>query len=53
VENTSGMNEQFLAYYMVGLWYAEIEQYNKAIACFEHCIRLKESHQKVQVGNII
>jgi tetratricopeptide (TPR) repeat protein len=53
VEANLGMNEQFLAYYMIGIWYTEVDQHNKAIACFEQSIRLKESHKKVQVSNKI
>lgn len=34
LEESSGTNEQFVGYYMVALWYAEIGQHNKAIKCF-------------------
>lgn len=52
IEESAGTNEQFVAYYMVGLWYAEIGQFNKAIKCFEHCLLLKEQPRKFEPHEI-
>lgn len=46
VERSFGINEKFLAYFLVGNWYSEIRQFNKAKCCFEYCIELKRNDKK-------
>ena len=38
LETCFGVNEQFLGYFLVGSWYAEVREFHKARSCFEYCI---------------
>lgn len=53
VEKSFGVNEQFLAYFLVGNWYTENREYNKAKACYEYCVELKknESNEEEILGD--